>query len=67
MTRRVVITGLGIVSSIGNTIAEFAASLRAGRSGIRHMPIMEELKFGCHVAGVPEGTDEIAEALLRRR
>ncbi len=61
MTRRVVITGIGIVSSIGNTIGDFSASLRAGRSGIRHMPIMEELKFGCRVAGVPQGIDEIAE------
>ena len=61
MTRRVVITGLGVVSSIGNTAEEFSASLRAGRSGIRHMPIMEERKFGCCVAGVPQGVDEIAQ------
>ena len=32
--RRVVITGLGIVSSIGNSKEEVLASLRAGRSGI---------------------------------
>jgi len=61
VTRRVVITGLGIVSSIGNTVDDFAASLRDGLSGIRHMPIMKELKFGCCVAGVPHGTDETAE------
>jgi len=61
MARRVVITGLGIVSSIGNTIDDFAASLRAGRSGLHHMPVMEELKFGCQVAGVPRGLDETAQ------
>jgi len=61
MSTRVVITGLGIVSSIGNTIEDFTAALREGRSGVRHMPIMEELKFGCRVAGVPQGTDAIAE------
>ncbi|MFV2072556.1 MAG: beta-ketoacyl synthase [Thermoanaerobaculales bacterium] len=61
MTRRVVITGLGIVSSIGNTVDDFTASLRGGLSGIRHMPILEELNFGCRVAGVPHGVDEIAE------
>jgi 3-oxoacyl-[acyl-carrier-protein] synthase-1 len=32
--RRVVITGLGIVSPIGNNISEVTESLRAGRSGI---------------------------------
>ncbi|MEL7416925.1 MAG: beta-ketoacyl synthase N-terminal-like domain-containing protein, partial [Pseudomonadota bacterium] len=32
--RRVVITGLGIVSSIGNSAAEVTASLREGKSGI---------------------------------
>jgi 3-oxoacyl-[acyl-carrier-protein] synthase-1 len=36
--RRVVITGLGIVSPIGNDAAEVAASLRAGRSGIITAP-----------------------------
>ncbi|MCD4750590.1 MAG: beta-ketoacyl-[acyl-carrier-protein] synthase family protein [Thermoanaerobaculales bacterium] len=61
MTRRVVITGLGIVSSVGNTIQDFSESLRGGLSGIQHMPIMEELKFGCHVAGIPHGVDEIAQ------
>ena len=32
--RRVVITGLGIISPIGNSAAEVEASLRAGRSGM---------------------------------
>jgi 3-oxoacyl-(acyl-carrier-protein) synthase len=61
MKGRVVITGLGVVSSIGATVESFSHSLRAGRSGIRRMPIMEELKFGCQVAGVPEGIEEIAD------
>ncbi|HEY6797886.1 MAG TPA: beta-ketoacyl synthase N-terminal-like domain-containing protein [Kineosporiaceae bacterium] len=38
MTRPVVVTGLGIVSSIGTDVAAFAASLRAGRSGVVTSP-----------------------------
>ncbi|HZP92840.1 MAG TPA: beta-ketoacyl synthase N-terminal-like domain-containing protein, partial [Burkholderiales bacterium] len=37
MSRRVVITGRGIVSCIGNTLDEVTASLRHGRSGIRRV------------------------------
>ena len=37
MNRRVVITGLGIISPIGKTPAEFFDKLMAGYSGIRHL------------------------------
>jgi 3-oxoacyl-[acyl-carrier-protein] synthase-1 len=40
--RRVVVTGLGIVSSIGNNAAEVKASLKAGTSGIEASPEMAE-------------------------
>ncbi|MBY0377542.1 MAG: beta-ketoacyl-ACP synthase I, partial [Gammaproteobacteria bacterium] len=36
--RRVVITGMGIVSSLGNNKAEVLASLQAGKSGITYQP-----------------------------
>ena len=49
--RRVVVTGLGIISSIGNTKDEVAASLRQGRSGIVAMPEYAEYKFRSQVAG----------------
>ncbi|NNG13013.1 MAG: beta-ketoacyl-ACP synthase I [Halobacteria archaeon] len=49
--RRVVITGLGIVSSIGTNKQEVADSLREGRSGIELIPEYEELGFRSHVAG----------------
>ena len=38
--RRVVVTGLGIVSSIGNNAEEVVASLKAGKSGIEASPEM---------------------------
>jgi len=62
MTRRVVITGMGVIAPNGNGIRDFEQALRKGQSGIRHTPIMQESKFGCHVAGVPQGVDELAEA-----
>jgi len=49
--RRVVITGLGIVSSIGNNAAEVSASLRAGRSGIVFADEYAELGFRSRVHG----------------
>ncbi len=49
--RRVVVTGLGIVSPIGNSADEVTASLRAGRSGIERVAEMEEHGFRSQVAG----------------
>lgn len=52
--RRVVITGMGIVSCLGNSKADVASSLQAGRSGIRYVPEYEQLGLRSHIAGVPE-------------
>ena len=49
--RRVVVTGLGIVSPIGNSAAEVADALRAGRSGIEASPEMAEHGFRSQIAG----------------
>ncbi len=49
--KRVVVTGLGIVSSIGNNRAEVLDSLRAGRSGIVFADIYQEMGFRSHVHG----------------
>jgi 3-oxoacyl-[acyl-carrier-protein] synthase I len=51
--RRVVITGIGIVSSIGNSAREVEESLRAGRSGITFSEDMAAHGFRSRVAGVP--------------
>jgi 3-oxoacyl-[acyl-carrier-protein] synthase-1 len=51
--RRVVVTGMGIVSSIGNNTQEVLASLREAKSGITYQPEYAELGMRCAVAGAP--------------
>lgn len=51
--KRVVVTGMGIVSSIGNNVDEVTASLRDARSGISFAEEYKELGFRSHVHGKP--------------
>jgi 3-oxoacyl-(acyl-carrier-protein) synthase len=60
MSERVVVTGLGVVAPNAIGAAEFAAALREGRSGVRAIEKLGELGFGCRVAAVPQGVDELA-------
>ena len=62
--RRVVITGQGIVSSLGNSVEDVAASLREGRSGIRANPVYAERGLRCQVSGRP--ALELEAAIDRR-
>ena len=52
--RRVVVTGMGIVSSIGNSSQEVIASLREGKSGIVKAEKYAEMGFRCQVHGAPQ-------------
>ncbi|HGG04691.1 MAG TPA: beta-ketoacyl-ACP synthase I [Aliiroseovarius sp.] len=52
--RRVVVTGLGIVSAIGNNKDEVLASLKAGKSGISANQDMIDRGFRSQIAGVPD-------------
>lgn len=52
--RRVVVTGLGIVSSIGNNAHEVLASLREAKSGVVAAPEYAELGFRCQVHAAPQ-------------
>ena len=54
MTNRVVVTGLGIVSSLGNNASEVVASLRDGKSGISHQATQEEIGMRSVIAGRPD-------------
>jgi 3-oxoacyl-[acyl-carrier-protein] synthase I len=52
--RRVVVTGYGIVSSLGNNRQEVAQSLREGRSGLKFNPRYAELGMRSQVSGRPD-------------
>src|SRR5438552_2425869 len=52
--RRVVVTGMGIVSSIGNNVGEVLASLRETRSGVRAAPEYADLGFRSQVHAPPQ-------------
>ena len=63
--RRVVVTGMGIWSCIGNNQAEVCASLRAGRSGIGYDPARKEYGYHSPLTGIVETPD--LKPLLNRR
>ncbi|OCP34561.1 beta-ketoacyl-ACP synthase I [Ensifer sp. LC163] len=65
--RRVVVTGLGIVSSIGNNADEVTASLRDAKSGITFSPDFAENGFKCQVWGAPtlDPTDLVDRRAMR--
>jgi 3-oxoacyl-(acyl-carrier-protein) synthase len=54
MAKRVVITGMGVVSPNGVGIPAFLNAIQNGISGIRFIPKYEDLHMSCHVAGIPE-------------
>ncbi len=65
--RRVAVTGLGIVSSIGNNKEEVVDSLREGRSGITFCEEYAERGFRSHVHGIPNiDLDSMVDRKLRR-
>ncbi|MDK9695809.1 MAG: beta-ketoacyl-ACP synthase I [Siculibacillus sp.] len=63
--RRVVVTGMGIVSSIGNDTKAVTTSLREAKSGIVRADAYAELGFRCQVHGAPKDID--VAALIDRR
>jgi 3-oxoacyl-[acyl-carrier-protein] synthase-1 len=65
--RRVVVTGMGIVSSIGNNTQEVLASLREAKSGIVRAEKYAELGFRCQVHGAPRlDPDEVVDRRAMR-
>ena len=65
--KHVVVTGMGIVSSIGNNTQEVLASLREARSGIVRADRYAELGFRCQVHGAPNlNTDGVLERRVAR-
>lgn len=50
MDRRVVVTGLGVITPIGNTVKDFWDSLLAGRGGVARLTAFDPSNFSCQVA-----------------
>ncbi len=55
--RRVVITGMGVVSPVGNNKDDFWKNIQAGKSGIRRIQSMDTEKYDCKIAGEAVGFD----------
>ena len=56
--RRVVVTGLGCVSPVGNTVSESWANILAGKSGIDLITKFDTSNFACKIAGEVKGFDQ---------
>lgn len=50
MSRRVVVTGLGAVTPIGNSVDDFWASVKAGKIGFDHITKFDTTDYKCHIA-----------------
>ncbi|SDU10237.1 beta-ketoacyl-ACP synthase I [Halopseudomonas salegens] len=65
--RRVVITGMGIMSCLGQDLEAVTASLKAGKSGIRHNPEYAEMGLRSQVSGsVVANLDELIDRKVKR-
>lgn len=65
--RRIVVTGLGVVSSIGNNKSEVTEALRDGRSGIRYSETYADMGFRSHIHGdIRLDLDTVVDRKVRR-
>ncbi len=60
MSKRVVITGLGVVAPNGVGLTAFRNAIENGVSGIQHDSELERLQFSCQIVGKPEISNELA-------
>src|SRR4030042_1202241 len=66
MRKRVVITGMGVAAPNAHGLDDFEQALREGRSGMRCIPRLKELNFGCQIACGPENFDAIRKSYFDR-
>jgi len=55
--KRVVVTGLGAITPIGNTLTEYWEGLLSGRNGIGHITLFDASRHACRIAGEVKGFD----------
>ncbi|WP_424493623.1 beta-ketoacyl-[acyl-carrier-protein] synthase family protein [Salinimicrobium sp. GXAS 041] len=61
MSKRVVITGMGVAAPNGVGLENFEQAIRTGKSGIKFQEKLKELNFSCQIAGEPEIPQEMLE------
>jgi 3-oxoacyl-[acyl-carrier-protein] synthase I len=61
MNNRVVVTGIGVVAPNGVGSTVFCKAIKEGKSGIKYLKELEELKFSCCIAGIPPVSKEMIE------
>jgi 3-oxoacyl-(acyl-carrier-protein) synthase len=66
MKKRIVVTGMGVAAPNAHGLDNYEKALRGGVSGIRFIPQLQELNFGCQIAGVPENFDDIRKSYFDR-
>src|SRR4051812_50015980 len=59
-SRRVVITGMGVVTALGDTLDQFWSALCAGRSGVSTLTLFDTTEFKVHFGGQVHGWDPVA-------
>ena len=65
MERRVVITGLGAICPVGNTVADFWESLKAGKSGLNFIQGYDDVDLPVRIVAQVKDFDPIANGLER--
>src|SRR6478735_6739485 len=60
MSRRVVITGMGVITGIGHTLEDFWGGLIAGKSGVGPIDLFDTTEFRVHFGGQVRGFDPVA-------
>jgi 3-oxoacyl-(acyl-carrier-protein) synthase len=63
MRNRVVVTGMGVVAPNALGLNDFDQALRCGKSGIRFIQNLADLKFACQIGGIPQNSGENSEPL----
>jgi 3-oxoacyl-[acyl-carrier-protein] synthase II len=60
MKKRIVVTGMGVISPIGNSIQDFETALKAGKSGVREITLFDLAGFDVRIAGEVKDFDPAA-------
>jgi len=66
MEKRVVVTGMGVISPVGNDVASFGKSLVEGRSGVGRMTVQDPTNFDAKISAEVKGFDPLAYGINKK-